>query len=206
MRDGKATIPSCYTYIVQCSSEPRKERGSPLGLEPEDFTRCIDAVSGLTVYAHLFLQKLNHELELFRAFSHWLKYVLDQLSSVININDTPPEDPQIDTLRVAEYVSTNLLFSSLVAFFAKPERPQGQKLFEDGESVSQYFYNNETYNKEGSCSWGDLTDYLMGLCYAVFEKPATAMRRSLRVSRLITLFNGPGGSVDNLEITMLDEV
>ncbi|KAF8476183.1 anaphase-promoting complex, cyclosome, subunit 4-domain-containing protein [Kalaharituber pfeilii] len=181
-----------------------KERGSPLGLEPEDFTRCIDAVSGLTIFAHSFLAELNHELELYRAFSSWLKNVLDEMSSVININDMPPEDPQIDTLKVAEYIRNHLLSSHLAPFFAKTERIQGNPLFENGESVFEHFCKNESYNKGGSCSWADLAEHLMGLCVGVFEKPATAMRRSLRVARPVTLYDD--GNVELVEMKMVDQV
>ncbi|KAI5801561.1 anaphase-promoting complex, cyclosome, subunit 4-domain-containing protein [Peziza echinospora] len=179
-----------------------KERGSPLGLEPEDFTRCIDTVSGLTIYAHSFITKLNHELDLFRCFSAWLKNVLDELSSVININDAPPEDPQIDTLKVAEYVGEHLLSSSLAPFFTRTQRLPGKKLFEDGEGVFEYFCKNETYAKGGSCTWGDLMEHLVGLCHGVFEKPATAMRRSLRVARPVNIYGN--GVMDHVQIRMDD--
>lgn len=161
-------------------------------------------MAGLTVYAHSFLSKLNHELDLYRAFSLWLKNVLDEMSSVININDTPPEDPQVDTLKVAEYVGNHLLSSTLAPFFAKSERPQKKKLFEDGESIFKFFCSHDTYNKGGSCSWGDLAEHLMGLCQGVFEKPATAMRRSLRIARPILLHKD--GEVEHVQMHMVDMV
>jgi len=196
--------PFLAIYTVVLTRFYRKERGSPLGLEPEDFTRCVDAVAGLTVYAHSFLSKLNHELDLYRAFSLWLKNVLDEMSSVISINDTPPEDPQVDTLKVAEYVGNHLLSSTLAPFFARSERPPRKKLFEDGESIFKYFCSHGTYNKGGSCSWGDLAEHLMGLCQGVFEKPATAMRRSLRIARPVLLHRG--GEVEHVQMHMVDMV
>ncbi|KAF8419687.1 anaphase-promoting complex, cyclosome, subunit 4-domain-containing protein [Tirmania nivea] len=199
-------LPTCERLIILLSRlrglARWKERGSPLGLEPEDFTRCVDAVAGLTVYAHSFVSKLNHELDLYRAFSLWLKNVLDEMSSVININDTPPEDPQVDTLKVAEYVGNHLLSSTLAPFFAKSERPQSKKLFEDGESIFKFFCSYDIYNKGGSCSWGDLAEHLMGLCQGVFEKPATAMRRSLRIARPVLLHKN--GEVEHVQIHMVD--
>lgn len=180
----------------------RKERGSPLGLEPEDFTRCIDAVAGLTAYAHSFLAKLNHELDSFRSFSLWLKNVLDEMSSVINISDAP-EDPQVDTLKVAEYVDSSLLSSKLAPFFVKPTSTR-KKLFEDGENIFTYFCDYDTWSKEGAYSWWDLSEHLIDLCQGVFEKPATAMRRSLRVARPILLLDT--GEVEHVRIHMLDEV
>ena len=123
---------------------------------------------------------------------------------MININDAPPEDPQIDTLKVAEYVGEHLLFSSLAPFFTRTQRPPGKKLFEDGESVFEYFCKNETYAKGGSCTWGDLMEHLVGLCHGVFEKPATAMRRSLRVARPVNIYGN--GGVDHVQIRMDDTV
>ena len=180
----------------------RKERGSPLGLEPEDFTRCIDAVAGLTAYAHSFLAKLNHELDLFRSFSLWLKNVLDEMSSVVNIGDAP-EDPQVDTLKVAEYVGNNLLSSKLAPFFVKPASIR-KRLFEDGENIFTYFCDPDTWSKDITYSWWDLSEHLIDICQGVFEKPATAMRRSLRVARPILLHDT--GEAEHVRIHMLDGV
>lgn len=126
------------------------------------------------------------------------------MSSVISINDAPPEDPQVDTLKVAEYVGNHLLSSALAPFFAKSERGQGKQLFETGESIFKFFCSHNTYNKGGSCSWGDLAEHLTGLCQGVFEKPATAMRRSLRIARPILLYQH--GDVEHVRLHMVDEV
>ena len=124
------------------------------------------------------------------------------MSSVINISDAP-EDPQVDTLKVAEYVGNNLLSSKLAPFFAKPA-PTRKKLFEDGENMFTYFCDCDTWSKDITYSWWDLSEHLIDLCQGVFEKPATAMRRSLRLARPILLHDT--GDIEHIRIHMLDGV
>lgn len=174
----------------------RKERGSPLGLDPDDFTRCLDVVSGLTVFAHEFLLKLNKELEHFAAFGSWLRHTLDELSTVINIDDKPPEDPQIDTLRVSEYISNYLKQSSLQSFF---QREGGVKLSEHkkkGESVFELYARSTDKESAAPSGFMELANHLEDLCKTVFAKPQQAMRQQLRVGKPVVIADKDPGKSD----------
>ncbi|KAL7274864.1 hypothetical protein RUND412_002226 [Rhizina undulata] len=167
-----------------------KERGSPLGLDPDDFTRCLDVVSGLTVFSHYFISKLNKELELFTAFASWLRHTLDELSTVINIEDKPAEDPQIDTLKVAEYVSGYLHQSSLQPFFQRGAAMKLSEYKEKGESIFELYSKGESTEKgQGRNPPGfmALAQYLDELCKMVFSKPQQAMRQQLRTCKPILI-------------------
>ncbi|KAH8153432.1 uncharacterized protein LAJ45_02244 [Morchella importuna] len=173
-----------------------KERGSPLGLDPDDFTRCLDVVSGLTVFAHEFLLKLNKELEHFAAFGSWLRHTLDELSTVINIDDKPAEDPQIDTLRVSEYIRCYLKQSSLAAFFRREgflRLSEYQK--KKGESVFELYARNAD-REPVPPGFMELAAYLEELCRSVFAKPQMAMRQQLRVGKPVTVAEREVGKMD----------
>jgi anaphase-promoting complex subunit 4 len=173
----------------------RKERGSPLGLDPDDFTRCLDVVSGLTVFAHEFLLKLNKELEHFAAFGSWLRHTLDELSTVINIDDKPAEDPQIDTLRVSEYISCYLKQSSLAAFFRREGFLRLSEYKKKGESVFE-LYAKSADKEPVPPGFMELAAYLEELCKTVFAKPQMAMRQQLRVGKPVTVAEREVGRMD----------
>lgn len=152
-------------------------------------------VSGLTVFAHEFLLELNKELEHFAAFGSWLRHTLDELSTVINIDDKPPEDPQIDTLRVSEYISDYLKQSSLQSFF---QREGGIKLSEHKNQGERIFgLYAKSIDKESAAPPGfmELANHLEELCKTVFAKPQQAMRQQLRVGKPVAIAdNDPGKS------------
>lgn len=159
----------------------RKESGSPLGLEPDDFIRCLEVVSSVTLYAHEFLSSVNKEVDLYKAFMAWLRYALDQLSTVINIDDKPMEDPQVDTLKVAEFVGDYLRESSVLAFLKSGAEPSLSTYAERGESIFKLYSEKE---RSGNVpGFMDLAKYLDDLCKTVFSKPQHSMRQQLRLSR-----------------------
>ncbi|KAF8535008.1 anaphase-promoting complex, cyclosome, subunit 4-domain-containing protein [Trichophaea hybrida] len=162
-----------------------KESGSPLGLEPDDFTRCLEVVSAITLYVHEFLSKVNKELDLYKAFMNWLRYALDQLSTVINIDDKPTEDPQVDTLKVAEFVGNYIKKSSLLPFLARNIQPKLSTYKERGESIIELYSKNE--KSVAVPGFMDLAEYLEGLCKTVFSKPQQSMREQLRLSRPVLI-------------------
>lgn len=181
-----------------------KERGSPLGLEPQDFTRCLDAVSGLVVLCHEFLSELNTELELFGAFSNWLRHVLDDLSTVIAINETKP-DPQTDTLKVAQYLNTYLARPALAPFFqdepttVDAEQQKVKELEEAtrGESIFQLYKEHSKLTDPKLPGFRVLSGHLSTLCDSVFKKPALAMKRGLRMDRTLLISNEEVKPVDS---------
>lgn len=164
-------------------------------MDPDDFTRCLDVVSGLTVFAHEFLLKLNGELEHFDAFASWLRHTLDELSTVISIDDKPPEDPQIDTLKVSEYISNYLKCSSLHSFFHPAKGVKINEYKGKGESIFELYATSRTKDTEPP-GFFELAEYLEELCKTVFAKPQQAMRQQLRVGKPVTVADQSEGTAD----------
>lgn len=162
-----------------------KESGSPLGLEPDDFAGCLDAVSAITLFAHEFLLTLNHELDLFTAFASWLRHGLDQLATVVNIDDKNQEDPQVDTLKVAEFIGNHLKKSSLEGFFSRSTGPPLKDYTSSGEEISKLYRQSE--RQASVPGFMELAEYLREWCKAVFAKPQQAMRQQLRIGNPIPL-------------------
>ena len=183
----------------QTSNDCRKESGSPLGLEPDDFTRCLEVVAGITLYAHEFIATINKELDLFKSFMAWMRHALDQLSTVINIDDKPAEDPQIDTLKVADFVGQYLKESSLHPYLKRRTAPKLSDYTERGESIF------ELYAKKGRSATApgfmELAEYLDELCKTVFSKPQQAMRQQLRVCKPVLVSED---KVEKMDMRMVE--
>jgi anaphase-promoting complex subunit 4 len=172
----------------------RKESGSPLGLEPEDFTRCLEVVAGITLYAHEFLSVVNKELDLFKSFMTWLRHALDRISTVINIDDKPTEDPQVDTLKVSDYVGEFLKESSLKPFMKRKTSPALSEYKDRGESIFDLYSKKD--RSAAPPGFMELAEYLDELSKRVFAKPQQAMRQQLRVSKPVLLHESGADRVD----------
>lgn len=118
------------------------------------------------------------------------------MSTVINIDDKPPEDPQIDTLRVSEYISDYLKQSSLQSFFRREESFKLSEHKKKGESVFELY--TKSTDKESATPPGfmELADYLGELCKTVFAKPQQAMRQQLRVGKPVVIADKDPGKID----------
>lgn len=147
------------------------------------------------MFAHEFLLKLNKELEHFAAFGSWLRHTLDELSTVINIDDKPAEDLQIDTLRVSEYISCYLKQSSLGAFFRREGFLRLSEYKKRGESVFE-LYAKRADKEPAPPGFMELAAYLEELCRTVFAKPQMAMRQQLRVGKPVTVAERELGGMD----------
>ncbi|CCX08006.1 anaphase-promoting complex, cyclosome, subunit 4-domain-containing protein [Pyronema domesticum] len=179
-------LPTCERLSL-CFSRLRglarwKESGSPLGLEADDFTRCLEVVSAITFFAHEFLMAINRELDHYKAFMNWLRHALDQLATIINIDDKPAEDPQVDTLKVMEYCEKYVAQSSLLPFMKRGTEPGLNSYKERGENIGDLYSKNKAKDLPGLT---DLNEYLENLCKAVFAKPQQSMRQQVRLSKPI---------------------
>lgn len=177
--DGPCSIPRLLLLLTP----PRKESGSPLGLEPDDFSKCLDIVAGVTLYGHEFLLKLNEEMEHFTAFTSWLRHALEQITST-SVADDKSEDPQIDTLKVSQFIGTYLKESSLASFFSRDAGRPLKDYSAKGEKISEIYGDTENTAVPG---FMELSDFLGEWCKAVFAKPQQAMRQQLRIGHPIML-------------------
>lgn len=139
-------------------------------------------VSAITFFAHEFLMAINRELDHYKAFMNWLRHALDQLATIINIDDKPAEDPQVDTLKVMEYCEKYVAQSSLLPFMKRGTEPGLNYYKERGENIGDLYSKNKAKDLPGLT---DLNEYLEDLCKAVFAKPQQSMRQQVRLSKPI---------------------
>src|SRR5690606_16739555 len=142
--------------------------------------------------------------ELFGAFSTWLRHVLDDLSTVISINDTKV-DPQTDTLKVAQYLNTYLARPALASFFQDEpttldaEQRMVKELEQNvrGESIFQLYKEHSKHTDQKLPGFRVLSGYLSSLCDSVIKKPALAMKRGLRMDRTLLICDSEVKPVDS---------
>jgi len=117
---------------------------------------------------------------------NWLRHSLDQISTVINIDDNKPtEDPRVDVLKVAEYISLYLKKSSLESYLKSDTTTKLSDYKNRGESIFE-LYSKDSKSKTVP-GFMELAECLDELCKTVFSKPQAAMRQQLRISNPLLL-------------------
>ncbi|KAK6353023.1 hypothetical protein TWF696_005014 [Orbilia brochopaga] len=131
-------LPACDRLIVLLSKlrglARWTDKDSSLGLDPVDYSKLLDLVSGLMAVCHEFMGKVNYELDLFTAFIMWLKIAYEEFNSLSEGNEPaePRDELLVDTLKVAEFIGKHLQNSILVAYFDKAEWTwkEGENVFD----------------------------------------------------------------------------
>lgn len=118
----------------------------------------------------------------------WLRHSMDHIATIINIEDKPTEDPQVDTLKVSDYIANFLKKSSLHRFLKRDTEPKLSKYKERGESIIELYSKKE--KSENAPGFMELVEYLQELCQTVFSKPQRSMRQQLRISKPVLICEG----------------
>jgi len=117
---------------------------------------------------------------------HWLRHSLDEISTVINIDDDKPtEDPQVDVHKAAVYISQYLKRSSLEPYVNSDSTIKLSDYKNRGESIFELYYQGS--KPKSVPGFRELAEYLDELCKTVFSKPQAAMRQQLRISNPLLL-------------------
>jgi anaphase-promoting complex subunit 4 len=116
--------------------------------------------------------------------SHFIRHALDQIATTSN-SDDKPEDPQIDTLKVAQFIGTYLKQSSLKSFFSRNAGRPLSDYTSKGEKITEIY--QVTTENSALPSFMELSDFLAEWSKAVFAKPQQAMRQQLRIGQPIVL-------------------
>lgn len=117
----------------------------------------------------------------------WLRFTLDQLSTVVNVDDKQNEDPQTDTLKIAEYIEKHLKQSTLLPFFQLGAGKILEERKERGETVMDLYAKHR--DEMTLPVFQELIDFLDTLCKDVFVKPQHAMRQQLRVGKPLHIYD-----------------
>ncbi|KAG9244129.1 anaphase-promoting complex, cyclosome, subunit 4-domain-containing protein [Calycina marina] len=100
------------------------------GFTSQQISQIMDTVACLHLVASKILMQVVDELELFTAFSAWLRYEIDRLasdSSNSSNEDANDKEASIDHGKVLLYLQTVMLSSPLAAYFVEPRN----KMFSD---------------------------------------------------------------------------
>ncbi|KAF3933607.1 hypothetical protein ABW19_dt0207714 [Dactylella cylindrospora] len=150
-------LPACDRLIVLLSKlrglARWTDKDSSLGLDPMDYNKLLDLVSGLMAICHEFIGKVNYELDLFSAFIFWLKSAYDEFNSLNEGNAPNPQGQDelpVDTLKVAEFIGKHLQNSILVSYFDKSEWT-----WKEGENVFQSFTKADAEGTSGAGNGGE---------------------------------------------------
>ncbi|KAF3165091.1 hypothetical protein TWF751_009456 [Orbilia oligospora] len=134
-------LPSCDRLIVLLSKlrglARWTDKDSSLGLDPVDYSKLLDLVSGLMAICHEFMGRVNYELDLFSAFIFWLKTAYEEFNNLTEGNEPGVQNEGellVDTLKVAEFIGKHLQNSILAAYFDKTEW-----VWREGETVFAAF-------------------------------------------------------------------
>ncbi|KAF3913111.1 hypothetical protein AA313_de0201575 [Arthrobotrys entomopaga] len=131
-------LPACDRLVVLLSKlrglARWTDKDSSLGLDPMDYSKLLDLVSGLMALSHEFMGKVNYELDLFSAFIFWLRTAYEEFNDLTEGNEPQQLEGEllVDTLKVAEFIGKHLQNSILVPYFDKAEYTwkEGENVFE----------------------------------------------------------------------------
>jgi anaphase-promoting complex subunit 4 len=112
------------------------QNNDSLGLSTRQITKVVDAVACLTIVCSKILAHTVEELDIFKAFSSWMRHEIDRLASgsPVSPEDLIEKEAAIDHAKVLNYIQSALTTSKLAVFFGdlKPEETSRWNLTDNG--------------------------------------------------------------------------
>jgi anaphase-promoting complex subunit 4 len=93
----------------------REDMGLPAG----ELAKLMDTISSLTLLGHKILLHVMDELELFTAFSTWMRFQIDRLATERPSDDLTEKEATMDSAKVLIYIRYYLVESPMSTFFAE---------------------------------------------------------------------------------------
>lgn len=90
-----------------------------IGFTPEQIMQLMDMLSCLILVSHNALALVTAELELFGAFSSWLRLLIERLALPSQAEEQAEKEPILSVTPVLDYISNHLLTSPLDLHFGK---------------------------------------------------------------------------------------
>ncbi|TID02836.1 Anaphase-promoting complex subunit 4 [Colletotrichum higginsianum] len=161
-----------------------------IGFSVAQITRAIDVVSCLTLVGHRILLNIMEELDLFNAFSTWIRFQIDRLAAPSSASEELTEkEATMENSKVLVYVQNYLMASPMAAFLdevtkedysANWERAEGgTSMLAELDTQLQRCEEGQTYLKAFP-NVSFLVDYLSARAGGVFKDIAEAQKRSVR--------------------------
>lgn len=164
-----------------------------IGFSVAQISRAMDAVACLTMVAHRVLLQVMEELELFNAFSLWLRFQIDRLaSSNANSEELMEKEAMMENGKVLAYIQRYLTQSPMGVYFddiSKDEYDAGWKTVEGGQALFSMLDTHLKWYDEGQSHLKALPqvrfliDYLESRASGIFKDIAEAQRRSVRFGK-----------------------
>ncbi|TQN65656.1 Anaphase-promoting complex subunit 4 [Colletotrichum shisoi] len=161
-----------------------------IGFSVAQITRAIDVVSCLTLVGHRILLNIMEELDLFNAFSTWIRFQIDRLAAPSSASEELTEkEATMENSKVLVYVQNYLMASPMAAFLDEVTKEDYSANWERAQSGTSMLAELDTQLER--CEEGQaylkafpnvsfLVDYLSARAGVVFKDIAEAQKRSVR--------------------------
>lgn len=174
------------------------------GLSSHYINRVLDTIAGLNLIASRILTYVIEELDLFAAFSVWLRREIDKLASEGSSNDTDEsleKENQMNYGKILLYLQTSLMNSRLAPFFQDSSSADFEKNWKsmgDGipvlELIDEQLRKHDDYQAftKALLPVDSLCNCLTKQANALFQRVAEAEKRNVFFGQPVQL-----GSVQN---------
>ncbi|KAJ0316790.1 hypothetical protein COL5a_011413 [Colletotrichum fioriniae] len=184
-----------------------------IGFSVAQITRAMDIVSCLTMVGHKILLNVMDELDLFHAFSTWMRFQIDRFAAPNSASEELTEkEATMENSKVLVYVQRYLVESPMAIFLDEVATDDYSANWERAESGTSMLDELDTQLKrqeEGQAylkafpNVGFLVDYLTARVNGVFKDIAEAQKRSVRFGQPTKI--GLGQKIAKIDSTMCSE-
>ncbi|KAF9871668.1 anaphase-promoting complex component cut20 apc4 [Colletotrichum karsti] len=161
-----------------------------IGFSVAQITRAMDVVSCLTMVGHKVLLNVMDELDLFNAFSSWMRFQIDRLAASTSAGDELTEkEATMENSKVLAYIQRYLMQSPMDVFLGEVTQEDYSSNWEhaeSGASMLEELTTQLTRQEEGHAylkafpDVGFLVDCLNSRVDGIFKDIAEAQKRSVR--------------------------
>ncbi|KAJ3942400.1 uncharacterized protein N0V96_007898 [Colletotrichum fioriniae] len=184
-----------------------------IGFSVAQITRAMDIVSCLTMVGHKILLNVMDELDLFHAFSTWMRFQIDRFAAPNSASEELTEkEATMENSKVLVYVQRYLVESPMAIFLdevATDDYSANWERAENGTSMLDELDTQLKRQEEGQAylkafpNVGFLVDYLTARVNGVFKDIAEAQKRSVRFGQPTKI--GLGQKIAKIDSTMCSE-
>lgn len=164
-----------------------------IGFTSTQITKVMDMVSSLMLVGNKILLAVMEELELFRAFSTWIRYEIDRLASSTVSDELTEKEATMEHSKVHTYIQQFMPSSPLRFYLSKVTSEDSAQESANAEGITPLFDIVDKHIKkqeEGKPQTTTITQvaFIEGLldrhADVVFQGIATAEKRSVRFGQL----------------------
>ncbi|KAF6806842.1 anaphase-promoting complex component cut20 apc4 [Colletotrichum sojae] len=185
-----------------------------IGFSVAQITRAMDVVSCLTMVAHKVMLNVMDELDLFNAFSSWMRFQIDRLAASSAASEELTEkEATMENGKVLAYVQRYLMQSPMAIFLEEVSQEEYEADWaraENGTSMLDGLTAQLARHEEGQThskalpNLGFLVDYLAARSNSIFKDIAEAQKRSVRFGQPTKI--ALGSKIANVDTKMCSAV